>query len=106
MMAKEPEVTWSDQVKAKADADPDVAEALRDFGAVARQVMEGVQSGKYPSFDEAMFILTGSRPEKLTSEEAEEYGVTDVILLRLGRLGVWMFLHWGAWPIHDDTDLR
>lgn len=72
MSEKEWTVVWSDQVHEKAEGDSDLAEALREFGAIARQAMEGVQSGKYPSFEDAMFILTGERPELVDSFEVDE----------------------------------
>ena len=69
MIDEIPEVILSDQVKEQMAKDPEIAEAMRDFSAIARQAMEGLKSGKYPSFEEAIFILTGERPEKIEFDE-------------------------------------
>lgn len=42
---KVPSITMSDQVKAAIDADPELATAMREFSANARQAMQGVQDG-------------------------------------------------------------
>ena len=68
---KEPTVVWSDEVATKAAADPKLAAALRDMGATFRQAMAGVASGQYASFDDAMFALTGSRPERVLPDDEE-----------------------------------
>lgn len=62
---KEPTVIIADEVKEEMEKDPDLAEALRDFAAMARQAMQGVQDGKYKSFDDAMEAISGSRPVKI-----------------------------------------
>src|SRR5215471_17108338 len=62
-------VEWSDEVKEAAAKDPKKAAYLREFGAIARQAMAGVQSGQYASFDDAIEALTGSRPQKLRNNE-------------------------------------
>jgi hypothetical protein len=65
---EEPTVIWSDEVKEKVADDPELGEFVRNFSALARQAMEGVQSGKYASFEEAMFILTGKRPIRIDED--------------------------------------
>lgn len=62
---KEPTVTWSDEVKKAAAEDPKKAEFLREIGAIFRQVLLGVQTGQYASFEEGMETLTGKKPERI-----------------------------------------
>lgn len=59
---KEIELNLSDQVKEAMANDAELAEALREIFACMRQAMEGVQSGRYRSFDEGMERITGERP--------------------------------------------
>lgn len=65
---KDWKVSWSDSVKKKVDEDPKLAEYLREFGAVVRQAMAGVDSGQYKSFDEAMEKITGHKPERIEDD--------------------------------------
>ena len=65
-------VEMSPQVKVKMAEDPDVAEAVRSMLEVMNAAAQGVAEGRYPSFDEAMFQLTGDRPRKLDEDEAAE----------------------------------
>lgn len=66
---KEFQVIISDQVKADAEKNPELAKALKEFAAMARQAMHGVETGKYESFDEAMEVLTGHRPNEVDVDE-------------------------------------
>lgn len=54
MNDKTPEVILSPHAQAQVDADPDLAKAMREFSALARQAMQDVEDGRYKSFDEAM----------------------------------------------------
>ena len=69
---KDPTVEWSDQVKEAAAKDPKMAAALREFGEIFRTAMQGIKDGRYPSFDEAMFQLTGERPTPVSDDEDED----------------------------------
>lgn len=70
---KEPfKIVLSDQVKGKMAEDPEAAEALRSVMETMEAASRGVEEGRYPSFDEAMFQITGERPRKLDDDEAEE----------------------------------
>ena len=70
---KEPfKVEMSPQVKGKMAEDPELAEALRSMLEVLQAAALGVEEGRYPSFDEAMFQLTGERPRKLDEDEAAD----------------------------------
>lgn len=67
-------IQYSPQVKARMEADAEMAEFVRDFNAKLRQAFYGVQIGQYRSMDEALERLTGSRPQKIdpiTGEEIE-----------------------------------
>lgn len=70
---KEPfKVVLSEQVKGKMAENTEMAEALRSMMEVMEAAARGVEEGRYPSFDEAMFQLTGDRPRKLDEDEAAE----------------------------------
>ncbi len=56
-------VSFSPQVQAQMDNNPDLAEAMRDFLANVRQALNDVKTGKYNSFDDAMEAITGERPQ-------------------------------------------
>lgn len=73
-MAKEPEVVYSQHALAQMEADPKLKEAMKDIAATLRQAMHGVETGQYADFSDAMFALTGQRPEYLgpPDEDAEE----------------------------------
>jgi hypothetical protein len=60
---------YSDLAKAKMTADPDLAEAMREIAATMRQAHHAWQSGRYASFDDAMYAITGRRPEKINTED-------------------------------------
>jgi len=62
-------IEHSEQVKAAMKNDPKLAEHMRDFQAILRQAMAGVQSGQYGSFEDAMFVLTGQRPERIENND-------------------------------------
>lgn len=51
---------------------PEAADDIRDILAVIRQAHQGWQSGKYPSFEDAMEALTGERPERVDLDDPEE----------------------------------
>lgn len=69
----------TDQVKYTLVSDPKLAEACKDLFASMSQAHRDWKSGKYASFDDAMFAITGKRPELVTDEEAEELGLADII---------------------------
>lgn len=68
------DVHMSDQVRDKMAADPEAAEAIRDFVAILRQASHGVKTGQYKTMDDAIEALTGSRPEAvdLDAEDDDE----------------------------------
>lgn len=65
-------VELSDSVKAQMEADPEKAKALRSFMEVLVAAQNGVREGRYKTFDEAMFALTGSRPTKIANIEGDD----------------------------------
>lgn len=67
-----PEVIMLPEVMAQMAADPEMAEFIRDFAAMARQAMVDVESGKYASFDDAMEAISGNRPEAIDLDELED----------------------------------
>lgn len=64
-------VEFSDQVLEKMAEDPELVKALREFSANMRQAHAAVKAGQYASMEDAVEAITGSRPERLTKEEAE-----------------------------------
>lgn len=66
---KELIIHMAPEVLAQMDKDPEMAKVIREFNAVMHQAMDGVGSGKYASLDDALEILTGSRPEPINLEE-------------------------------------
>lgn len=65
----EPTVIMGPQVEAAMAADPAMAEAIREFSATARQVMQGISEGKYATFEDGMEALTGKRPQRGTLDK-------------------------------------
>ncbi len=68
----EMKVVLSPKVQATIAADPEKAKAIKEFIAVLHQAVQGVETGQYKSFDDAMEALTGSRPEFIPDEEDDE----------------------------------
>jgi hypothetical protein len=56
-------VIYSEKIKEQMAADPDLAEAMREFAACCRQAQQAVKDGRYATFDDAMEAITGNRPE-------------------------------------------
>lgn len=54
---KEPKVILAPEAQARVDADPEMAKAIQKFSADARQVMLGMQTGQYKSFEAGMASL-------------------------------------------------
>lgn len=69
---KDLEVVLSDQVKQQMAADPELATAMKSFLEVVHTANEGLQSGKYDSFEDAIFALTGERPEPVDLDATED----------------------------------
>lgn len=74
-----PMVVMSAEVQAEADADPELATALREFSANARQAMQGVKDGTYTSFEEGIEKITGHKPERVDADD-EDYEVAQAAL--------------------------
>ncbi len=72
MKDNEPKVILSPDVEDKMAKDSKLAEALREFSALARQAMLGVETGQYKSFEHGMEILTGYKPMEMWFEDEEE----------------------------------
>lgn len=66
------EVVYSDLVKQQMESDPDLAAAIREFSAMARQVAHGIETGQYESFDEGMEALTGNKPKPIDLDDIED----------------------------------
>lgn len=66
---KDPEVVIMPECQAQIDANPKLAKYVREFSAIARQAMVGVENCQYKDFDDAMFALTGSRPERVDLDD-------------------------------------
>lgn len=69
---KELQIEMSDQVKDKMAEDPEAAEAIRDFVAILRQASYGVKTGQYKTMDDALEVLTGSRPEAVYLDDVDD----------------------------------
>jgi hypothetical protein len=52
--------------------DPKAADALREMLANMRQAIEGVNSGRFKSFDEGVEAITGQRPQKLGDDDDDD----------------------------------
>lgn len=74
---KEPTVEYAPEVLEQMEGDPEMAKALREFAACARQAMQGVAEGKYKSFDDAMEAITGNRPEKIDLDDFDDFEEGD-----------------------------
>lgn len=59
---KDLEIPISDQVRAQMDADAALKAALTELVAIFHQAQQAVDEGRYLTFDDAMFALTGQRP--------------------------------------------
>lgn len=68
---KELKIIMAPEVQKDVEADPELAAALRDFSAILRQAMHGVETGQYKSFDDAMEAITGSRPRKVDLDDPD-----------------------------------
>lgn len=69
---KDLEIVILPEVQAQLDADPDMAEAIRDFMAACRQAKHAVDTGQHESFNDAMEAITGNRPEPVDISGDEE----------------------------------
>ncbi len=51
--------------------DPELAEVMRTMAATMRQAHHSWKTGKYETFDDAMFAITGQRPEIIEIDDLE-----------------------------------
>lgn len=70
--SKKPKVVMSDQIKEQIASDPALAEAMAEFNRIAVEAMQGVNDGRFPSFDVAMEFLTGSKPTPVRWDEGRQ----------------------------------
>lgn len=49
--------------------DPEFAAEFREFSANMRQAMHAWQTGRYPSFEDAMEAITGQRPRRIDLDD-------------------------------------
>lgn len=70
---KELKIEFAPGVKESIDKmiaeDPKLGEAFGDMLAAMHQAHAAVESGQYKSFDEAMFAITGQRPERVELDD-------------------------------------
>lgn len=64
-------IEFAPEVLARMEADPKLAEAVRNMTAAMRQARAGVQSGQYKSMEDGIEALTGNRPEAIDRETGE-----------------------------------
>lgn len=68
----DPEVIYSPEVLEDMKRDPELAEAMRNFAAAARQAMDGVMRGQYKTFDEGIESITGCKPMPIGLEAEDD----------------------------------
>lgn len=68
---KELNIVIPDDIQRDIDADPELAEAFRNFCASIRQAHHAVQTGQYENIDDAMEAITGNRPERIDEEDID-----------------------------------
>lgn len=71
---KIPQVILLPGAQAQVDADPKLAKALGGLKESLLNAMQGVQDGRYKSFDDAMEAMTGSRPEAIPPPHPPRHG--------------------------------
>ena len=64
-------VILSPDVEESMAKDPDLAKAMKEFSALARQAMQSVESGQYKTFEEAMAAF-GYKYSDLIFDDEEE----------------------------------
>jgi hypothetical protein len=74
MTDDKPVLVIAPEAQAMIDADPELAKVWRGFSEVMRNAMQGVNDGRYPSFDDAMEAMTGQRPERVAPPNPPKYG--------------------------------
>ena len=65
---KMPQVIIPPEMQAEIDANPELAKAMAGFKESALNAIQGVEDGRYKSFEDAMHALTGNRPTKIFIE--------------------------------------
>jgi hypothetical protein len=60
------------QIKALIAEHPKAEDEFKGFFAALRQAHQGVQTGRYKSFDDAMEAITGNRPERLDPDDDDD----------------------------------
>lgn len=63
-------VVLSDLAKKQLDANPEMHEAVTEFVSKMTTAMTAFKNGEYATMDDAIEAILGSRPKKLTEEEA------------------------------------
>lgn len=71
-------IAMSDQVRQKVAEDPEMAEALTKFFDSVQQAKVLMDEGKASSFDEAMFMVTGERPEPIDPDEVPDHVIDEI----------------------------
>lgn len=71
---KELTIEFTDEVKAKLDADPKMAAAVRDLLAAIHQAHHAVQAGQHKTMEDALEAITGFRPVAIDPDDPE---ITD-----------------------------
>lgn len=69
---KDLQIIIAPELQAQLDADPELAEAMRELFASFRQAHHAVETGTHKSFDEAMEAITGHRPEIVDLTDAND----------------------------------
>jgi len=76
---KEPRVEMMPEVAAKIAADPELKAAMGPVLETLYTAMQGVKEGKYASFPDAMFALTGEYPTRIGDSDVPDDDNTTYI---------------------------
>lgn len=71
---KIPQVIWMPEAKESVEKDPALAKAMTGITEVFKNAMQGVQDGRYKSFEDAVEAMSGIRPEKIEAPNPPKYG--------------------------------
>lgn len=69
---KIPQVIMPPDMQAELDANPELAKAMQGMKEAMLNAMQGVEDGRYASFEDAMEALTGHRPVKHVFKQCYE----------------------------------
>lgn len=71
-------IEMSDQVRQKMAEDPEMAEAMAEFMQHVQDAKALLDDGTAKTFDEAMFMVTGTRPEPLDPDDVPDHVMDEI----------------------------